>query len=147
MFFSCKKTDHVEPVYVPKNVEYKFMNYENHYPIWQAKGSSTCSVAFHQSGCSYWYNSKQSQRYNYKNLSKTSFDLVWSTQNRDKVEIIERSYGISNYPKDGDIFATYSVLNDSMIQVNYRFKEWTTKINTISKDSIFPKYLYSSLYN
>lgn len=55
---------------------------------------------------------------------------------------LQKSNGIKNFPKAGDAFCEYSLVNDTVISVKYHFTEWTEKINELENDSIFPKYLY-----
>lgn len=88
--------------------------------------------------CFYWYFT-----YHYS-TGTDKIELLW-TYKTDCLygpESIEKSNGIKKYPKNGDAFCEYSLVNDSVLKVKYNFPEWTNKVNEIEKDSIFPNYLY-----
>jgi hypothetical protein len=149
LLLSCKKEiKHNRKVnrYVPEFVKYKFANYEEYYLYWFTKdnrGNMTgASIAFHETSIQYLYSNESDYVYNYHNLTENKFDLVWASRTRKKLELIESSHGITKYPKNGDIFATYTLINDSVMSVKYRFPDWIKKVNQLAKDSIYPKYLY-----
>lgn len=58
------------------------------------------------------------------------------------MSFLEKGNGAKRHPKHGDIFAIYRLLNDTTLDVEYKFPEWVTKVNQIAKDSLFPKRLY-----
>jgi len=71
-------------------------------------------------------------------------ELLWSykTDCLLDMKFLSNSNGVKKYPKYGDSFCEYSLLNDSVIKVNYKFPEWVKKINETEQDSIFPQFLY-----
>lgn len=118
--------------------------------FWCAKQSDTASYwvrlvfqkefavyQFHGQ-CIYWFFT------NHYYTGTDKVELLWSykTDCLLTMDFLRKSNGIKKYPKTGDAFCEYSLLNDSVIVVNYNFPEWTEKINKMEKDSIFPKYLY-----
>src|SRR6476660_6139411 len=90
--FSCGKQKNETKVgsEIPDWIEYKFMNYENYYVDWHAqpheKRSSNYQVDFHPTGCTIWYSAKISRHYDYQNLNKEYFNIIWSKK------------GTPNYP-------------------------------------------------
>lgn len=88
--------------------------------------------------CIYWFFT------NHYYTKADKIELLWSFKNDCllSMDFLKKSNGIKNYPKTGDAFCEYSLLNDTVIVVKYNFPEWTEKINEMEKDSIFPKYLY-----
>ena len=90
-------------------------------------------IYWYHGQCLYWY---------FTNNYKDSIDLLWSykTDCLLDMEMLETSHGIKKYPKHGDTFSSYALINDTTIKVTYHFPEWTKKVNQIAKDSIFPNY-------
>jgi hypothetical protein len=76
--------------------------------------------------------------------SDSTLDVLWSYRMDCKLnmDFLEKSYGIKNHPIHGDVFATFTLTNDSTITVNYHFPDWTNKINAVAQDSIFPAYYF-----
>ncbi|NUY82733.1 hypothetical protein HUK80_17655 [Flavobacterium sp. MAH-1] len=121
------------------------MNYEEHYIFWRPKKLDkkySSEIIFEEKDISYRFFNN-SRLFKYKNLNKNGLYLIWSNKNHEKIDLIDNPHGLKSFPLDGDVFATYHILNDSVIQVDYKFVEWIKKVNEISKDSIFPKFLYS----
>ena len=58
------------------------------------------------------------------------------------LDFLKKSNGVKTYPKFGDVFCEYNLVNDSVIAVKYNFPDWTDKINQMENDSLFPKYFY-----
>jgi hypothetical protein len=118
--------------------------------FWSAKQSDTASywvrIVFHKEfavyqfhgQCIYWFFT------NHYYTGTDKIELLWSykTDCLLKMDFLRKSNGIKKYPKAGEAFGEYSLLNDSVITVKYNFPEWAEKINKMERDSIFPKYLY-----
>ena len=88
--------------------------------------------------CYYWLFT------NHYYTGADKIELLW-TYKKDclyEPKSLQNSNGIKKYPKIGDSFCEYSLVNDSVIKVKYNFPEWVNKVNKIEKDSVFPKYLY-----
>ncbi|MEI7508825.1 MAG: hypothetical protein WCJ62_05100 [Flavobacterium sp.] len=156
---SCKKNETVETT--KKNVE-------NHTPkiktpkkigdyisdktdfVWIPKHSETsgflCEVVFKKEYLDYFYHGQCYYSYftNYYHTKADKIELLWSYKSDciGGVDFIEKQNGIKKYPKRGDSFCEYSLVNDTIIKVKYNFPEWAKEVNKISKDSIFPTYLY-----
>lgn len=120
--------------------------------VWTAKHSDTspylCEIVFQEDfavyryhgQCIYWYFT------NHYHTDADKIELLWSYKS-DRVpgfnmDFIEKSNGIKKYPKHGDSFCDYTLINDSVIKADYHFPEWVKKVNEIAKDSIFPAYWY-----
>jgi len=88
--------------------------------------------------CYYWFFTY------YYHTGTDKIELLWSYKNdcRFEPKSWQGSNGIKKYPKSGDAFCDYSLVNDSVIKVKYNFPEWANKVNEMEKDSIFPAYLY-----
>jgi hypothetical protein len=90
--------------------------------------------------------------YSIKLTNDSTVELIWDFQENSEncpADTIafgflynEKSVGINEYPKQGETFSTYTLINDTTLRVMYSFPEWIKKINVITKDSIFPTYLY-----
>lgn len=93
--------------------------------------------------CLYWFFT------NYYYTRTDKIELLWSykTDCLLAMDFLRKSNGIKRYPKTGDAFCEYRLINDTVIEVKYNFPEWTRKINEMEKDSIFPKYLYLDMKN
>ncbi|MFP5439215.1 MAG: hypothetical protein ACLGH8_15655 [Bacteroidia bacterium] len=81
---------------------------------------------------------------NYQYTGADKIELLWSYKTdciRDPGFLLKPN-GVKHYPKTGDVFSEYDLVNDSVIKVKYNFPEWATAVNKIAKDSIFPNYLY-----
>ena len=81
---------------------------------------------------------------NHYHTKADKIELLWTYKTDCLLDMnfLKNSNGIKKYPKNGDSFCEYSLVNDSIIKVKYNFPEWTKKVNEIAKDSIFPQYLY-----
>lgn len=88
--------------------------------------------------CIYWFFT------NHYFTEADKIELLWSykTDCLLTMDFLRKSHGVKKFPKAGDAFCEYSLLNDTVIVVKYNFPEWTAKINKMENDSIFPKYLY-----
>jgi hypothetical protein len=117
--------------------------------VWSAKQSDTrywvrvifqkefAVYQFHGQ-CLYWFFT------NHYHTKTDKIELLWAykTDCLLDMKFLRNSNGIKEYPKNGDSFCEYTLVNDSVIKVNYKFPEWVKKINETEKDSIFPNYLY-----
>ncbi|MDR2914514.1 MAG: hypothetical protein LBV74_06750 [Tannerella sp.] len=118
--------------------------------FWSAKQSDTASYwvrivfqkefavyQFHGQ-CLYWFFTN----HYYTGIDK--IELLWSykTDCLLDMDFLRKSNGIKKYPKMGDVFCEYKLINDTVIEVKYNFPEWIERINKMEKDSIFPEYLY-----
>lgn len=133
-----------------KPVKKKMRDYmsDQNYVHWSPKHSGTtgllCEVTFHEDFILLWIHGQCIYYFfTYKTGDYTA-DLLWSykTDCISDMEILEKSHGFKKYPKHRDVFATYTLINDTIINIDYKFPEWTNKINEIEKDSLFPKILY-----
>lgn len=81
---------------------------------------------------------------NHYHTGADKIELLWSykTDCILDMDFLRQSNGIRRFPKPGDPFCEYELVNDSLIHVKYNFPEWTKEINKINKDSIFPNYLH-----
>lgn len=88
--------------------------------------------------CIYWFFT------NHYKTGADKIELLWSYKTDCVLDMkfLRGSKSDKNYPKPGDAFCTYRLVNDSTMQVEYNFPEWAKKINNMEKDSIFPTYLY-----
>jgi hypothetical protein len=81
---------------------------------------------------------------NYQYTGADKVHLLWSYKSDCLLDMdfISQTHNVKRYPKHGDEFSEYQLLNDSVIVVKYHFPEWTNEVNRIAKDSVFPKYFY-----
>ena len=88
--------------------------------------------------CIYWFFA------NHYYTETDKIDLLWSykTDCLLNLDFLKKSNGVKTYPKFGDVFCEYNLVNDSVITVKYNFPDWTDKINQMENDSLFPKYFY-----
>ena len=104
-----------------------------------------CEIIFKEEYAVYHYHGQCHYSYfTNKTGNENTLELYWSykTDCLLNMDFLEKPNGIKKYPKRGDSFAQYTLVNDSTIRVNYYFPEWIKKINMITKDSIFPAYFY-----
>jgi len=88
--------------------------------------------------CLYWFFTDNASPKSKK------IELLWSYKVDciSDMNFIHESNGVKKYPKAGDYFSSYTLINDSVIKANYNFPEWVKAVNKRAKDSIFPTYLY-----
>ena len=118
--------------------------------IWSAKQSDIASywvrITFQKKFASYQFHGQCYYSFftNHYHTKADKIELLWTykTDCLLDMKFFKNSNGIKKYPKNGDSFCEYTLVNDSVLKVKYNFTEWTEKINEIEKDSIFPKYLY-----
>ncbi len=118
--------------------------------FWAAKQNDTASywvrVVFQKEfavyqfhgQCLYWFFT------NHYHTGTDKIELLWAYKTDCVLDMkfLRNSNGVKKYPKNGDSFCEYSLVNDSVMKVDYKFPEWVKKINETEKDSIFPNYLY-----
>jgi hypothetical protein len=120
---------------------------DTNYYHWAAMHSDTSKymleITFHNEYAIYWYHG-QCQYFYFAYLCDNKIELLWSykTDCILNMDFLEKSNGIKWFPKRGDLFASYSLINDTMLKVDYNFPEWVKRINKMQKDSIFPTFLY-----
>ena len=119
---------------------------ERHYVSWRPKvlkDGRLSSIQFHGDIATFWIDNK-SYNFPIKKTGIRNFNLYWSIKTVASTNGISlnQTNGIGSFPMKDDLFAKYTVINDSLIEAKYEFSEWTTKINIANKDSIFPQYLY-----
>ena len=103
-----------------------------------------CEITLHEITALYWYHGQCAYDYFTYLTSDTTIEVLWSyrTDCILNMDFLEKSNGIKKYPKCGDKFATMTLINDTTLKVKYNFPDWTMKVNTITKDSLFPTYYY-----
>lgn len=76
--------------------------------------------------------------------SQQQVQLIWTYKTDCSLDLpfLEKANGVKRYPKHGDIFATYRLINDTTLCVKYTFPDWVKKVNQIARDSLFPQMLY-----
>jgi hypothetical protein len=80
--------------------------------------------------CLYWFFT----HHYHTNTDKV--ELLWSykTDCLLDMDFLSKPNGIKKYPKLGDSFCEYKLINDTTIVVNYNFPEWTNKINQLNNN-------------
>ena len=160
-FLSCQKTDvsnvakpkTLKPVKVEKKLEPKkigdYLSDTKDY-FWLPKQNEESKywirlvfqkefVVYQFNGqCLYWFFT------NHYYTGTDKVELLWSykTDCISNLKFLSKQNGVKNYPKYGDAFCEYSLVNDSIIEVKYNFPEWVEQVNKTEKDSVFPKFLY-----
>lgn len=123
---------------------------ERHYVYWKPsitkKTSCHCSVIFGGKNAQFWFDDKCPYYFETIKTGYRTFDMYWLLIGehvcKSDLYFLKQSNGIKSFPKKGDLFAKFTVVNDSLISVDYKFFEWTQKVSSIAKDSLFPKYFY-----
>ncbi|MBB4804583.1 hypothetical protein HNP37_004680 [Flavobacterium nitrogenifigens] len=153
---SCRKENVVEkpkpkessPERTPKKIGNYISDDQDFF--WSPKQSDTAKylvrIVFQKEFAVYQYHG-QCLYYFFTNHYHTKTDkieLLWTYKSDCLLDMkyLKQSNGIKEYPKNGDSFCEYTLVNDSVIKVNYKFPQWVKKINETEKDSIFPHYLY-----
>lgn len=92
----------------------------------------------------HWFHGQCAYYYFTYVTSDTTVDMLWSYKTDCKLgmDFLEKSHGEKEFPKKGDLFATYTMTNDTTLRAKYYFPKWTRKINEIAKDSLFANYYY-----
>lgn len=153
--FSCnnapsKKADYYSMKMSNTIIEDNHIAQEHHYVYWKPKRtketSCPCSVTFGGKNAQFWFDSSCPYYFETKKTGYRTFNMYWSSQNEEicksNLFFLKQSNGINSFPKEGDFFVKYTVINDSVIKADYKFFEWIEKVNSIAKDSLFPKYIY-----
>ena len=103
-----------------------------------------CDITFRQDYLIYEFSGQCQYSYFTYDIIGDTIDWLWTykTDCNLDLDFLDKSNGIRNYPKYKDSFAAFTLVNDSVIRVDYHFPEWVMKVNEMEKDSIFPTYLY-----
>ena len=103
-----------------------------------------CEITLHEITALYWFQGQCAYDYFTYLTSDSTIDVLWSyrTDCILNMDFLEKPNGVKKYPKRGDKFATFTLINDKTIKVKYNFPEWTKRVNEIAKDSLFPTYYY-----
>jgi hypothetical protein len=128
-----------------KSIE-KLVNYtwEAHHPdttnfLCEMKFVDEYAMIFFHGQCIYFFFTYTTHAQDYQQVQ-----LEW-TYKKDcllDMSFFEDANGVRNFPKLGDHFATYRLVNDSTLGVEYKFPEWVQKVNQIAQDSLFPQRLF-----
>lgn len=118
--------------------------------IWSSKQSDTAKywvrIVFQKEFAVYQFHGQCIYYFftNHYHTKTDKIELLWTYKSDCLLDMkfLKQSNGIKQYPKNGDSFCEYTLVNDSVIKVNYKFPQWVKKINETEKDSIFPHYLY-----
>ena len=130
---------------VKKNIRDFIVTDTSMYYMWKVAGESwewEPRIIFYKEYALYWINGQcvfWFFTFEYSDCIK----LIWSYKSDcvSDIDFLEKTYNFEEYPKNRDIFANYSLLNDTVIEVKYYFPEWVDKVNLIS-DTIFPKHFH-----
>jgi hypothetical protein len=76
--------------------------------------------------------------------SDSTIDMLWSFRGDciSDMDFVTRPAGISKRPKTGDIFATYTLTNDTTISATYYYPELVNRANKTAGDSLFGRKYY-----
>ena len=134
-------TSTIEKSSIPTNIDKNGIAVGSRWTAAADTSKYMIDITFHDQYLLYWYHG-QCQYYYFTYNFRDSIELLWTfkTDCKLNMNMLEKSFGLKNYPKNGDAFSSYKLVNDSIIKVNYYFSEWTTKINQVAEDSVFPKY-------
>ena len=119
--------------------------------FWRANHSDntnySCEIGFYDEyaiyrinyQCYYYFFTNTSYAENYQQI-----ELLWTYKEdcKDDMTLFKKAHGVKKYPKNGDVFSVYKILNDTTLIVEYKFPEWVEKVNQIANDSLFPKLIY-----
>jgi hypothetical protein len=130
---------------VVKNIE-AYVSDTSYYHWRSRKTDSTSyssSIIFHKGRAAYAYHGQCIYTYTTRQITN-DIDLLWSYE-ADCIldmDILEKGNSIASFPKKGDRFATYQLVNNSTLQATYYFPDWVNRINELKKDSLFPVFFY-----
>ena len=113
-------------------------------PIHSDTSGYMCELTLHEITALYWFHGQCAYDYFTYIRSDTTMDVLWSYR-PDCIlgmDFFEKSHGIKKHPKRGDIFASFTLVNDTTLSVKYNFPKWVEKVNEIAKDSLFPNTYY-----
>lgn len=97
------------------------------------------AMNFFHGQCIYFFFTYTTDAQDYQQVQ---LEWTYKTDCLLNMSFLEKANGAKLYPKHGDIFAIYRLLNDTTLDVEYKFPEWVQKVNQIAKDSLFPQRLY-----
>ena len=97
------------------------------------------TIIFFHAQCAYFFFTRTTYAKDYQQVR-----LIWTYKTDCLLDMsfLERSNGAKKYPRYGDTFATYKLINDTTVRAEYMFPQWVQKVNQIAKDSLFPHHLY-----
>lgn len=110
----------------------------------EGTGNYMCEIEMEDQYLIHWFHGQCAYYYFTYVTTDTTVDMHWSYKTDCKLDMdfLEKSHGEKEFPKKGDLFATYTMINDSTLQAKYYFPKWTKKINEIAKDSLFATFYY-----
>lgn len=130
---------------IPDWVEYKFMSYEAYYVSWKSdvkKPFGFPDLSFDKSKANYYFTKSVGLEFTCGHLDNRKIELIWPGITDSEIKFFSDIPEQVEYPKQGDVFATFNLVNDTIMRVDYRFEEWRKAVNATKKDSVFPKYLH-----
>jgi len=76
--------------------------------------------------------------------SDSTTDMLWTYRPDciSDMSFLTNPVGVNKRPETGDLFATFTLINDSVIVAKYYYPEFTDRINKTAKDSLFGKKYY-----
>lgn len=97
------------------------------------------AMVFFHAQCIYFFFTSTTHAKDYQQVQ-----LIWTYKSDCllNMSFLERSNDVKQYPRYGNRFATYKLINDTTLWVEYMFPEWVQKVNQIARDSLFPQRLY-----
>jgi hypothetical protein len=103
-----------------------------------------CEIEMADQYMVHWFHGQCAYYYFTFVTSDTIVNMLWSykTDCILNMDFLEKSHGEKEFPKKGDLFATYTMTNDSTLKAKYYFPKWTHKINEIAQDSLFAIYYH-----
>jgi hypothetical protein len=113
-------------------------------PVRPVSGKYACELSFEPECALYFFHGQCLYYYFTYVRSDTTIDLLWSykTDCISDLSFLEKPNGVKRYPKHGDIFATYTLVNDTTLKVKYHYPEWAMKVNQIVGDSLYAETLH-----
>jgi len=117
-----------------KEVSIKEMiNYENGY--WN---SGIIQINFQENRLDYLYHGQCIYFYPLK-ITPEKATMLWSNEMDCKIDLqLENKFQISKYPEVDKPFAYFSKLNDSTLNVEYKYKEWVNAYHKNIQTNTFP---------
>jgi hypothetical protein len=110
-------------------------------PIMSWVGGGVYSLSFEKGKLYYSYNPQCV--YWYPIECKNNKMIMYWDYNEDCVfnRGLKKTYGLSKYPRKGTPFASFNLVNDSTLNVEYYYPEWVKKINETEEkeNAVFPE--------
>ena len=86
--------------------------------------------------CSYYYPTQ---------IDKDKLKIIWDDNKNCTYDIgVKSTFGINQYPIKGKPFGEFNIINDTLLHINYYFKNWIDKMNEHARkdiDTMFPTTL------